>query len=103
MALIEWNDSLKIGIGIIDNQHKQLVKLTNELNDAMKSGKAKTVLSGIIASLAQYTVTHFTAEEQYLISSPIPAKPPTRNCTLSSWPRCPTFRKTSMKGRSPFP
>ena len=65
MALIEWNDTLKIGIGVIDGQHKQLVKLTNELNDAMKAGKAKEALSGIIASLAQYTVTHFADEEGY--------------------------------------
>jgi hemerythrin len=65
MALIEWNDGLKIGIGVIDDQHKQLVKLTNELNDAMKSGKAKAVLSGIVGSLTRYTVTHFSEEERY--------------------------------------
>ena len=64
MALIEWNDSLKIGVGVIDSQHKQLVQLTNDLNDAMKAGKAKMVLSNIINSLAQYTVTHFATEEQ---------------------------------------
>lgn len=65
MALIEWNDSLKVGIGAIDGEHKELVKLTNDLNDAMKSGKAKTVLNDIVGSLAQYTITHFANEEQY--------------------------------------
>jgi hemerythrin len=65
MALIEWNDSLKVGIGTIDREHKELVKLTNDLNDAMKSGKAKMVLSDIIGSLAKYTITHFADEEQY--------------------------------------
>ncbi len=65
MALIDWKDVFKTGIGTIDSQHKQLVQLTNELNDAMKEGKAKTVLNNIIAALAQYTASHFTAEEQY--------------------------------------
>jgi hemerythrin-like metal-binding protein len=63
MALIEWNGTLEVGIATIDGQHRQLVKVTNDLNDAMKSGKAKETLGSIIASLAQYTTTHFATEE----------------------------------------
>lgn len=74
MAVIEWNDSLKVGIGVIDSEHKQLVNLTNDLNDAMKSGKAKAVMQEIIASLAQYTVTHFAEEERYFDKYAYPEK-----------------------------
>jgi hemerythrin len=65
MALIEWNDTLKVGIGVIDGQHKGLVQLTNGLNDAMKEGKAKTALGNIIAALIGYAGTHFATEERY--------------------------------------
>ncbi len=39
MALLEWNDKLVIGISRIDNQHKELIRIVNELHEAMKSGK----------------------------------------------------------------
>ena len=65
MALIEWNDSLKVNIGVIDGQHRELVHLTNDLNEAMKEGKAKSALGEIVAALVRYTATHFSTEEQY--------------------------------------
>lgn len=65
MSLIQWNDRLSVGIVAIDEQHKQLIKIINELNDAMKQGKGKSVLSKIIDGLIRYTETHFKLEERY--------------------------------------
>ncbi|GAB4177975.1 MAG: bacteriohemerythrin [Calditrichia bacterium] len=65
MALIEWNDTLSVKVHEIDLQHKKLVALINELNDAMRQGKGKEVVGKIINDLINYTLTHFQTEEKY--------------------------------------
>lgn len=76
MALIDWNDNLSVGIGVIDQQHKQLIAIINELNDAMKAGKSKDVLNSIIVKLIQYTQMHFATEEKYFAQFNYPETEP---------------------------
>lgn len=66
MSLIMWNDSFSVGIKELDDHHKKLVALINELHDAMRVGKSKEVLSPILQKLAEYTVFHFASEEKYM-------------------------------------
>ncbi len=66
MALLDWNDTLSVNVPEMDNEHKKLISLVNELNDAMKSGKAKSEMDRIFGALASYTVSHFASEERYL-------------------------------------
>lgn len=63
MPIITWNDSMSVKVAEIDKQHQKLVQLINDLHDAMREGKAKTVLGSILGELANYTVTHFNYEE----------------------------------------
>jgi hemerythrin len=65
MELIQWNNNLSVGIAEIDSQHQRLIKLINDLNDAMRVGKGKDVTGKIINELTNYTLTHFTKEESY--------------------------------------
>ncbi len=65
MPLIMWNDSLSVGLNEIDSQHKVLINLINDLNDAMKAGKGKEVAGKILTELLNYTHTHFGNEEKY--------------------------------------
>ena len=65
MPIITWNDDLSVGIVEIDGQHQKLVQMINDLHDAMRDGKSKTVLGGLIESLAGYATTHFATEEGY--------------------------------------
>lgn len=64
MALIEWSDSLSVGVATFDEQHKKLIAMINNLNDAMKVGKSKEVLGGILKGVIDYTATHFASEEK---------------------------------------
>ena len=64
MALIEWIADFSVGVKEIDNQHKQLVKMINELHQAMISGKGSKRVEDIISGLAEYTVYHFETEEK---------------------------------------
>jgi hemerythrin len=65
MPLIAWDDSISLNISEIDNQHKQLVKIINELFDAMKNARGFDVLEDILARLVDYTEYHFSTEEKY--------------------------------------
>jgi hemerythrin-like metal-binding protein len=63
MALMNWDDKFVLGINSIDAQHKVLVGMINDLHDAMREGKAKSILGEIIEGLSNYTKTHFLNEE----------------------------------------
>ncbi len=63
--LMEWSDDLSVGIRLIDEQHKVLLGLINELHAAMRARKSDTVLVGVVERLKEYTVKHFGQEEEY--------------------------------------
>lgn len=65
MALINWDDSFSVKVAEIDSQHKKLVQLINDINDAMKQGKGKEVIGNVLNELINYTAVHFKTEEKY--------------------------------------
>lgn len=64
-SLMEWGPDFVLGIREIDDQHKKLVSMVNQLNDAMKSGRGTDKLGEIFEALKEYTVHHFSTEEAY--------------------------------------
>jgi len=66
MAFFEWKDSYSVGVKEMDNQHKVLIDLINQLHTAMSSGKGSTVSGPIITEMVRYTKFHFGAEEQLM-------------------------------------
>lgn len=67
MALVTWSDKYSMNIKEIDEQHKNLVRMINELHDAMLHAKSKEVALGIINEMAEYTQYHFSTEEKYMV------------------------------------
>lgn len=63
MPLIIWSDALKIGIPVIDQQHKQLIDQLNILIDAMHANRGKEEIQQIIKFLDMYVHQHFSFEE----------------------------------------
>jgi hemerythrin len=66
MPLLPWKDEYSVSIREIDEQHKQLVGMINNLNEAMGQGQGKLVLESILNKLIKYAVSHFAAEERLL-------------------------------------
>ncbi len=64
--LVEWNDKLSVGIEEIDEQHKVLVKLVNDLYGAIIKKTDDEVVDDILAELIQYTIVHFAVEESLM-------------------------------------
>ncbi len=65
MPLMEWSDKLSVGIKSIDDEHKKLVGMVNDLFDGVQAGRGKELLGPILDGLIAYTKTHFANEERY--------------------------------------
>jgi hemerythrin-like metal-binding protein len=65
-VIFPWRDAYSVGMPQIDDQHKGLIRLINNLQSAMMEGNGKNVLSGIMDDLVRYTESHFASEEAML-------------------------------------
>ena len=63
MGLIKWEDKYSVGIESMDNQHKKLVQMINDIFDDLRSEGTHESLMKIIEGLVEYTQVHFKAEE----------------------------------------
>ena len=61
-----WKDEYKIGVTIIDNQHKQLFDAYDEFLHKLQENKTKEAKEVLIQRLKQYTLFHFATEERYM-------------------------------------
>jgi hemerythrin len=66
MALFKWRDDLSVGNTLIDNDHRKIVKLVNNLFGAMEQGKSKDDLENILVEIIKFTAEHFKREEEIM-------------------------------------
>ena len=66
MGTFQWNDSLSVGVKAMDEEHKRLVKLVDELDDAMRQGQGREVMKKTFDGLVTYAATHFKTEENLM-------------------------------------
>lgn len=65
-VLINWDNAYSVGIAEMDNQHKQLVTLLNDLYSAMQSKKSSDFIGKVLNKLVSYTEKHFSDEEEFM-------------------------------------
>ncbi|MDR2535907.1 MAG: bacteriohemerythrin [Treponema sp.] len=67
-VFVSWEDRYAIGIQLVDEQHQELLKLTNSLYEACRQGdeKAREHFKDAIRTLVDYVKFHFTTEEQIM-------------------------------------
>ncbi len=70
---IIWNDDNKVGIPIIDEQHRGIISTINSLYYFIQSGHGKVVLKPTLVMLQEYTVVHFATEEKLMVEARYPA------------------------------
>lgn len=66
MTMFTWNEGYALGIRQLDEQHKQLVQMINDLHQALVANQGQLALRDIVQRMAAYTEFHFTTEEAYL-------------------------------------
>jgi hemerythrin len=63
MAVFAWKEEYSVGVREIDEQHKRLVAMVNDIHVALAAGKGKDILGEILEKLIAYTQSHFVSEE----------------------------------------
>lgn len=71
--LLTWNDYLKTGIDIVDQQHRGLIDLTNEISVKLNAGAnlSSGEMHTLLGFLTEYAATHFHTEEALMALSDI--------------------------------
>lgn len=63
---IRWKEEFRLGNEAIDNQHKVLFDLANDLSNAVRLGSSKQVVDTLFAVIMDYAFKHFALEEKDL-------------------------------------
>lgn len=59
-----WNDNLKIGVAMIDSEHRELCDRIDRLLAACSQGKGRDEIVKTVDFLQEYTIKHFGDEEK---------------------------------------
>jgi hemerythrin len=63
MAMVEWDDAYSVEIQEIDEQHKCLIEIMNELYMALANKSNRDLIAEVLNKLVEYTKVHFAVEE----------------------------------------
>lgn len=63
---ISWDESLNVGIATIDEHHRYLFDLTNDLIDVVANRLGARELGRVLNALGRYASVHFSAEEKMM-------------------------------------
>jgi hemerythrin len=72
MALINFGEEYSVGVQTINNQHKVLFGIINDLHEGMMTGQARSLTGPLLKKLVDYTRNHFTAEEAMMNAAAYP-------------------------------
>jgi hemerythrin len=72
MALMNWSSKYSVGVEALDNHHKSLISVLNQLHAASMRGKAQEVAGPLIRQLTSIASEHFAEEERLMESARYP-------------------------------
>jgi len=70
--LFKWSDDFSVNIQAVDDQHKILVDLINQLHLAIIEHHGKATAGEVLDRLSEYISTHFTLEESLMRQTHFP-------------------------------
>lgn len=68
MSTFEWSPLFETGLEKVDEQHRHLVSLVNQLDQDIDSASAANI-DRMLGELAEYTVYHFRCEEEIMAAA----------------------------------
>lgn len=64
--IVRWKPEFAVGVDVIDNQHKILYDLANDLNSAVNGGANMQVVDTLFNVIINYAYKHFDTEENLI-------------------------------------
>lgn len=66
MPIIQWTEELSVGVTRLDDHHRRLIDLTNQLGTAIAEGDTEHVTGAVLGELIRYVFYHFGEEERLM-------------------------------------
>lgn len=66
MSLIEWKDEFSIGIASVDQEHRELINLINDLHGKMSRGTDQDQVVSALGEIFAQISAHFALEEKIM-------------------------------------
>ena len=66
MTEIKWDDSLSVGVDLIDDQHKMLIQRIKDLSESVNSSRGAGQIGKTLGFMIDYTEFHFGTEEKHM-------------------------------------
>jgi hemerythrin-like metal-binding protein len=66
MEFMTWTSDLSVGVAVLDDDHKRLIGIINQLHFGITAGHDRKVLEAVLGELVDYTIIHFSREEEML-------------------------------------
>ena len=74
MAFLSWRKEYRVGIEVIDDEHRYLFDLINAFHDTHLGGANRAAVEKILNLLVQYAEQHFQHEEAIMAEEGYPAQ-----------------------------
>lgn len=72
MPLMSWRPDMSVGVEALDDDHRGLFGLLNDLFDAIQAGTGGALLEPTFERLAEYCRDHFAREEALMAAGGFP-------------------------------
>ncbi len=72
MPKVEWSERLSVGIDLIDEQHKVLIKRLDDFAEAVHNHHGPREITRTLGFLMDYTDVHFSTEERHMTAGAYP-------------------------------
>jgi hemerythrin len=66
MAIIQWTEDMSVGVDRLDDHHRRLIDLTNQLGAAIAASDTVQVTGAVLGELIRYVYYHFGEEERLM-------------------------------------
>ena len=70
--MIEWDNTMSVGIWKMDQQHKRWVEIINTLSECIAQNRSCECIKEALSHTYDYTQTHFSDEENLLLKNHYP-------------------------------
>ena len=67
-----WDEKLSVGVHVLDEDHKVLINLINELHEGITEGHGTERLGTVLDKLIDYVKEHLTREEELMDKASYP-------------------------------
>lgn len=78
MPAMTWTPEMSVGVPELDEDHKGLIRIINQLGEAAGDGTRQAAVRQCLMGLMRYAETHFAREEQVMAACGFPKLEPHR-------------------------